>query len=331
MANLNTSRLKFFVGLNTGYVTNSVPDERFIEFYRERSSIDLHCAIIGNVVVPRGFASNGSTPILDDRPVWKDVASCISDRGSTPGIQLATAWDGYVGSRKFRSPTADQTISRSKEVVRRLGVDGARSVLTSLQEASAIAAAAGFRHIQVHAAHGYLFSLLIDSRISPYANETMHGLAQLAHRWKEAGLETSIRISLKTGDDNFDQEGATDFLDQVSSLPFDFIDISSGFYNIDKQLIYPSRPDVITDRRLETIRLAERFPNKQYIYSGRALRHSPSNLPPNLHIGICRDLLANPNYLQDQLNGCVNSGKCHYFSRGTTHITCSQWPTALAS
>ena len=128
----------------------------------------------------------------------------------------------------------------------------------------------GFGHIQVHAAHGYLLSLLVDHRISPDADWALSRLSALAHRCRGEGIETSIRISLRTGDRNFDAAGREDFRAAIAMLAFDFVDVSSGFYNIDKQLIYPARPDMLTNRRTETVQLAEAFPRRRFILSGRA-------------------------------------------------------------
>jgi 2,4-dienoyl-CoA reductase-like NADH-dependent reductase (Old Yellow Enzyme family) len=323
---LSGKKLKFFVGLNTGYVTNGLPDERYIEFYRRRSSTELHCAIVGNVVIPNGHHSNLSTPTISRAPEWASVASEISKNGSLPGIQLATAWEGYVGSRSFRSPLASETIAISREVVQNLGATGIKSALDALDDGADLAVEAGFRHLQVHAAHGYLFSLLVDDRINDRAAEVLDRLATWATRYSVLNLETSIRVSLRTGDSDFDKTGSERFHSQVANLPFDFIDVSSGFYNIDKQLIYPGRHDTLRERRTETITLANSFPSRAFIFSGRALLAAENTLPANLHIGLCRDLIANPNYLKDLSNGCTNSGKCHYFSRGADHITCPNWP-----
>jgi hypothetical protein len=38
-------RLVFLLGVNTGFVTGGAPDYRCIDFYRQRSSPGLHCAI----------------------------------------------------------------------------------------------------------------------------------------------------------------------------------------------------------------------------------------------------------------------------------------------
>ena len=184
----------------------------------------------------------------------------------------------------------------------------------------------GFGHIQVHAAHGYLLSLLVDHRISPDADWALSRLSALAHRCRGEGIETSIRISLRTGDRNFDAAGREDFHAAIAMLAFDFVDVSSGFYNIDKQLIYPARPDMLTNRRTETVQLAEAFPRRRFILSGRALTAPTENLPENVHIGICSDLIANPSYLAELGSGCINSGKCHYFSRRERHIACPRWP-----
>lgn len=321
-----SDKLVFFVGLNTGFVTNGEPDERYIDFYRSRSSKELYCVIVGNVVIPGGHASNTSTPTISNSRIWTDVATEISARETLPGIQLATVWEGYHGSRNFRSSDGHKTIAQAKELVRSMSPKDLEQVLDSFEAGAEISWSHGFRHVQIHAAHGYLLSLLVDHRICPYADKVLNRLSLLARNCSDQGIETSIRISLRTGDHSFDDSGRDDFHAAIAMLPFDFIDVSSGFYNIDKQLIYPARPDTLVNRRKETIYLAENFPGRRFIFSGRALMGHNTNLPANVHIGVCRDLIANPRYLTERRNGCTNSGKCHYFSRGEMHISCPRWP-----
>ena len=318
-------RLRFFVALNTGYVTDGKPDKRFVEFYRRRSSPRLYCAIVGNVVIPGGYGTNDSTPTISSAPEWKDVASAIAERGSLPGIQLTTTWKGYAGLRSFRSLTPHIAVEQSREVVRGLHQADIKSVLQGLDDASGLAVDAGFKHLQVHAAHGYLFNLLVDDRFNKHAFEVRELLAKWAAKYSAAGAETSIRASMRTGDQGLDANGAEHIYAMIASLRFDFVDLSSGFYNIDKRLIYPGRPDVLEDRRAESVALALRLPRQDLIMSGRALLKSDEDLPTNLHIGLCRDLIANPDYLTDNSRGCENYGKCHYFSRGANHLICQQW------
>jgi len=90
-------RRVFFLGVNTGFVANRRPDDRFLEFYARRSSPKLHCAIVGNVVVPNGYGSNEVSPIITPDAVWSELADVIRLRGSLPGIQIATTWEHYTG------------------------------------------------------------------------------------------------------------------------------------------------------------------------------------------------------------------------------------------
>jgi NADPH2 dehydrogenase len=322
---LKPTRLRFLVGLNTGYVSDGEPDQRYVDFYARRSSPALHCAIIGNVVIPGGYGINLSTPTISRAQIWTSIAQAISDRGSIPGIQLATAWQGYQGARSFRPRDGTETIRLARELVRTFGTDQVAKVLTSLEDGTSMALEAGFRHVQLHAAHGYLFSLLVDDRIYDGAGDVLGWLVEWFQKTGSIGVETSIRISLRTGDSRFDAVGRERFQDRIAAMPVNYVDVSSGFYNIDKHLIYPARPDTLLARRSETLGLADRHPEGQFILSGRAFRESEESLPANVHLGLCRDLIANPDFIVNTTRGCVNSGKCHYFSRGAAHITCPQW------
>lgn len=320
-----SDRRVFFVGVNTGFVTAGKPDERYLAFYSSRSSPDLHCAIVGNVVLPGGYGSNAVTPALTTERVWADLAASIRAGGSLPGIQLATTWNGYVGLRKFVAAEPHEFIRRARQIVADMRPDRVIAVLNSFDVAAKIAVRHGFGHIQIHAAHGYLLSLLVDHRINRDATGVLERLTLLAERMRQASVETSIRVSLKTGDSDFDSDGAADFLDTVARLPFDYVDLSSGFYNVDKRLIYPARPDILAARLDESLAVGSRHPKRSFILSGRALNHDWARLPPNMHPGLCRDLIANPKFLQEPHNGCHNHNKCHYYSRGGNHLTCARW------
>ena len=319
-----SNKLIFLLGVNTGFTTDGEPDARYVDFYRQRSSPNLHCAIVGNVVVPGGHGSNQSTPTISFNGIWAILASAIKTRGSVPGVQLATAWDGYVGARKFLSTESAQVITQARKLVRSLDRSEVDIVLKCFRRGSEIAVEHGFGHIQIHAAHGYLLSLLIDKKISPHAGRVGDGLGELAEWLRSRSVESSIRISMRTGDPEFDAQDGEALADSVSQLPFDFIDLSSGFYNIDKRLIYPARPDITAVRFHESIVTARRHPLRRFIVSGRVAQRA-FELPSNAHIGLCRDLIANPRFLVEPENGCRNYGKCHYYSRGGEHITCPQW------
>ncbi|NDW32952.1 hypothetical protein [Salipiger sp. PrR007] len=321
------NKLTFFVGVNTGYVTDGLPDDRYVEFYRRRSSPRLHCAIIGNVVIPEGHGSNSSTPMLTQDQIWGRIAAEIADQGTVPGIQLATTWRDYQGMRSFVGQDHEAVISSSRDIVRSIGRRGALKVISAFGEGANLAIDHGFRHIQVHGAHGYLLSLLIDQRINPHADEVLKELSEAASNWISKGVDVSIRVSLRTGAENFDLDGADEFNDNIASTPFNYVDLSSGFYNIDKRLIYPSRPDIVASRLSETLAVASRHPRKNFIYSGKAVSNVAHLVADNVHLGICRDIIANPDFLNDGAEnwGCKNKSKCHYFSRGMQSLTCALW------
>jgi hypothetical protein len=54
---------------------------------------------------------------------------------------------------------------------------------------------------------------------------------------------------------------------------------------------------------------------------------SKPTFPPIIISGFARGLIANPDYLRDKGNGCINAMKCHYYSRllaGETLLTCGR-------
>ena len=143
--------------------------------------------------------------------------------------------------------------------------------------------------------------------------------------WRLGGGESSLRFSLWTGHPSIDKHGQSQFIEIIVSLPVDYLDVSAGFYNVDKRLIYPTLPDVLSSRRTGTLDLARRYPHIQFIMSGKSSGAWDPSLPANVHVGICRDLIANPNFLRDRDQGCNDCMKCHYFSRGQSYLTCGRW------
>jgi NADPH2 dehydrogenase len=196
-----------------------------------------------------------------------------------------------------------------------------------LQSGTEIAVAAGFRHIQLHAAHGYLFNLLIDPRLSVHAPRSIARIERWARELAAMQVESSLRISMESGFLSFDSVGA-EFIDSVVGIPVDYLDLSSGFYNINKLLIYPYKELILANRVSSTIQIARRHPGVNFILSGKSSLAWDELLESNISIGICRDLIANPDFLADRSGGCTNRMKCHYYSRGEKSLTCGMWAGA---
>lgn len=312
------------MAVNTGFVDNGVLNARGVAFYKERSGHGLHCSIVGNVVIPNGFASNEVCAAISDHQSWSNLAKSISDEGALPGIQLSSAWAGYRGMRGFVQHH-DGGLKQYLEMARSISTKDVRCALDGLHRGTDIAVRAGFRHIQLHAAHGYLFNLLLDQRLSTYFNVAIQEIEKWAVNLASANIESSIRISLWSGAPELDQEGTEGFIDAICSLPVNYVDASAGFYNIDKHLIYPSSAQIITRRVEATLKMATRHPNKRFILSGKSAHAWDDSLLANVHIGICRDLIANPNFMRDRSNGCRNHMNCHYNSRGERQLMCARW------
>lgn len=319
------SRKYFFLAVNTGFVSGGVPDSRCRNFYEARSGNDLHCAIVGNVVIPQGAASNSVCAEISDAPAWRKLAQAISEQGALAGIQLSSAWKGYSGMKRFIPCAGEDPLHEYRTLGASISLKSARAAFDELFHGTEIAVKAGFRHIQLHAAHGYLFNILVDRRLSSHADLAISLIARWADDLASDGIETSIRFSMLSGHPLIDQDNSAKFADEIATLPVDYVDVSAGFYNVDKRLIYPSTAALLAEREKATLAIAVRHPFRNFVMSGRSAGAWNDSLPPNVHIGICRDLIANPNYLADRTGGCNTCMKCHYYSRGESHLTCGQW------
>src|SRR5690606_6436671 len=123
------NRRIFFAAVNTGFVIDGRPDHRFLQFYESRSSPELYCSIVGNVVVPNGHGSNASTPMITGDFIWAELANRINERGANPGIQLATTWAGYTGSKKFVTSTPSNIIKEGRELAASMGLQSIEEII----------------------------------------------------------------------------------------------------------------------------------------------------------------------------------------------------------
>ena|SRR5258708_5823856 len=325
MSVCGNSRKLFFLAVNTGFVESGLPDQRCHDFYIERSRNGLYCAIVGNVLIPGGVGSNNACAEISSAAAWRRLAEGISEQGALPGIQLTTAWRGFQGMKGFISAPGTDILHEYRQVTALMSPFDVERTFSALCRGSELAFKAGFRHLQLHAAHGYLFSLLVDRRLSPHSDLAVGLIRRWANDVASWGGESSLRFSLWSGHPSIDEDGQAQFLDIIVSLPVDYLDVSAGFYNIDKRLIYPSLPDLLSARRTATLELAKRHPRAQFIMSGKSSGAWGTSLSANMHVGICRDLIANPNFLRDREEGCNDCMKCHYFSRGQSQLTCGRW------
>lgn len=312
----------FFLAVNTGLSSNSSPNEDCIEFYRERSGNNIDCSIVGNVVITDGFGTNHACSTISDDPAWAELAKSISNNGSIAGIQLSSTWEGYEGIKSFVASREASPIDDYIKKTSNITPFQIEKIISDLKNSINLSIQAGFTHIQIHAAHGYLFSLLIDPYFCQYSELFQKELKVITLELRNLNIESSIRFSLITGSQVVDRH-RNSLIQEIMELGFDYFDVSFGFYNINKNLIYPVSVSALKSRWSKTVKLAEANRNQSIIASGKLSREVLAILPDNVHFGYCRDLIANPKFLtENNGKGCNDCGDCHYYSQGNDHLVC---------
>jgi 2,4-dienoyl-CoA reductase-like NADH-dependent reductase (Old Yellow Enzyme family) len=154
-------------------------------------------------VSPEGRISPRDTGIWTDeqRDAWKPIAAFVEQQGAVPGIQLAHAgrkastWPAWgFEDRSGTVPAAEggwRAVAPSAlafegyDVPEELDAAGIEKVVDDFRSATRRSIEAGFRILEIHAAHGYL----LHQFLSPIAN----------HRTDENGgsLENRARLLLR--------------------------------------------------------------------------------------------------------------------------------------
>ncbi|HEX6161900.1 MAG TPA: NADH:flavin oxidoreductase/NADH oxidase [Vicinamibacterales bacterium] len=198
----------------------------------------------------------------EDLGIWKDdhvemlarIARFVHEQGSVSGMQLAHAgrkgstyrpWSGNGavseadgGWQNVLAPTAIAFADNYPQP-REMSTSDIVATTTAFAAAAARAHAAGFRVIEIHAAHGYLIheflSPLSNKRTDDYGgsfdNRTrlLRDIAAAIRKvWPEA-LPLFARISATDWTDGgWDVEQSIELARQLKPLGVDFIDCSSG-------------------------------------------------------------------------------------------------------
>jgi 2,4-dienoyl-CoA reductase-like NADH-dependent reductase (Old Yellow Enzyme family) len=231
---------------------------------------DWHFVHLGSRAVGgAGLVLTEATAVLpegrispQDLGIWKDehieplsrIVRFIHEQGSVAGMQLAhagrkgstyapRAGHGKVPESKggWNNVVAPSALPFSADypMPRALSIDGIQDVVSAFAAAARRACEAGFRVIEVHAAHGYL----IHEFLSPLSNQRTDAyggsfenrtrilrevVAAVRDSWPE-GAPLFVRISATDWiDGGWDIEQSVELARQLKELGADLIDCSSG-------------------------------------------------------------------------------------------------------
>ncbi len=183
-------------------VTDGVPGDWHLVHLGSRAVGGAAVVIAeATAVEPRGRISPADTGIWNDaqRDAWTPIARFITAQGAIPGIQLAHAgrkgstaapWDGgkaVAPDAGAWTPVAPSAVAYAADYPQPEVLDaaGIRGIVDAFVAAARRAYDAGFRLIELHAAHGYL----LHQFLSPLSNRRDDGYG--------GSLENRMRLTLE--------------------------------------------------------------------------------------------------------------------------------------
>ncbi len=217
---------------------------------------------VGLVVVEATAVTAEGRITPGDVGIWTDahiaplarIARFVESQGAVAGIQLAHAgrkascdvpWKGGAGLRSAEAggwevvgPSAIP-FDESSPTPKALDAAGIEGIVTAFEQATRRALTAGFRVIEVHAAHGYLLheflSPLANQRTDDYGGSLENRMrlplrvVQAVRAIVPAELPVFVRISATDwADGGWDAEQSVVFARQLKQLGADLVDVSTG-------------------------------------------------------------------------------------------------------
>ena len=206
-------------------------------------------------VSPEGRISLGDTGIWNNaqRDAWARIAAFVAEQGAMPGMQLAHAgrkgstqvpWHGGNALKKEDgawTPVAPSAIPFSDDYPMPVALDaaGIGKVVADFRAAAVRARDAGFRVLEIHAAHGYLLHEFLSPISNARSDEYGGSLANRARLLRE--VVAAVRAVWPAPAPLFVRVSATDWaeggwdIDECVELArwlkqdgVDLIDCSSG-------------------------------------------------------------------------------------------------------
>ncbi len=338
--NLQVPSRFFLAPINTGFSKNGVPNQRLIKFHKDRSGRGIGISYVGNVAIGEEFVSNNKTIIIQKKSfLFKKLASVISENGSVPGIQLACSISAVSAQREWINKNRDKYIERVRQEIVSFKTHDFENIIQKFVEGTIIARKHGFLVIQIHAAHGYLLSQLmnpfLNRRKDKFSSRSIYIIEKIVRNIRKHLSDIILDIRLNLYDDLEDKkkeiQHKLNIVDKIVNLDIDLFSLSQGSYNINKFLIYPSIEEGHCFNLKEAKAFAIKYKQKYWNISGNIwdLNLLQMGVPYNLTFSIGRSLIADPFFIikslmnkQKDIFYCTRCHRCHYYSRGYEHFNC---------
>ncbi|MFP3919506.1 hypothetical protein U5N28_17030 [Lysinibacillus telephonicus] len=332
----------FLAPINTGFSFNGEPQSELITFHNERSGKGIGISYVGNVSIEPQYVTNKNTSYFtESTSKWKELTSVISEAGSIPGIQIACRNSSIVPVKRMLNTKKEIYIQTVQEELKQLPKAELERIVSLFVHNAQFAYEVGFRVIQIHAAHGYFLSQMLNKELNvrddEFGTNKLKMISMIINGIREilpSDLILDVRISLIDGLISEESELAYKnlLINQLVELDIDMISFSNGIYDVNKQLIYPLKNWGHGVFIKKIAPFAERYPHIIWNASGNIWDIDELDLekqPQNLSFSIGRALIADPSFITKSLSGhklsinhCERKNQCHYYSLGKENITC---------
>ncbi len=330
----------FLAPINTGFGRLGEPTSDLLTFHALRSGKGIGISYVGNVAIDPAFVTNDNTLFFTEGlNEWKKLAGKIYSNGSLPGIQIACRNSKLRPPRRWINQDVNSYIQLMQDELSSYSKPLLEEIAQKFIQSAMNAYEAGFKVIQVHAAHGYFLSnflnFKLNSRKDFYGTENIFILKKIVEGIRSSlpDVILDVRISVLDGLEPRETEIAQkeQIIQDIAKLDIDILSISNGMYDIDKQLIYPPVEwghGVFINLVLP---FALKYPDKIWNIAGNIwdLNLLPSNLPENISFSVGRSLIADPDFviksvqgLHESIQACTRTNLCHYYSRDLPNIAC---------
>jgi 2,4-dienoyl-CoA reductase-like NADH-dependent reductase (Old Yellow Enzyme family) len=330
----------FFAPINTGYCRDGAPSTALLGFHKARSGPAVGINFVGNVSVTGDGKTNDQTLVLNNRSKLSRYAAlrrAAAEGGSLAGIQLAYSPPDLQPPRRWATTSRVAERDRLADLVRSMPTSSIEAALSAFVNTTELASSAGFDVIQLHAAHGYFLSLLLNpltnrrsDSFRPMGSWLRPFLTRVRTACRDAVL--SIRLSIFSGlvTDVAEESACTlSMARELAAAGTDILDLSAGFYTVNKGLIYPPLSTGTLPHLQSATHIAQNVPSLVSSAGNVTDLRSVPPLLPNMAVSIGRALIADSNFAEkskaglfDQIVSCERTGHCHYFTRGRMQLEC---------